>query len=192
MKKVFFLLFLCFTASRLQAAETLVAADFDKGEAVNNLGQPIEVWLKDNGGDETQKTAMSFAADDALGNKEGKSVAIDYDVDSPNPAYNGIRMLLGDLDARPYETLRFYVKGDKEKGFGKKVKVELISTQTKRPSPYVFDGVTDQWQEVVVPLADFWVIGDRSSLYQFVVVFADILNEDAKTGRIYIDHISFS
>jgi NAD(P)-dependent dehydrogenase (short-subunit alcohol dehydrogenase family) len=176
----------------LYAAEpAAVIADFDKGEAVSNLGTPVEVWLKDDGSDDTQKTTLAFAADDAAGNPEGRAAVIEYDVDSPNPAYNGIRIDLGGFDARGYKALEFYVKGDAAKGFGKKLKVELISTQTGRPSPYVFDGVTAEWQKVSIPLADFWGIGDGSSIGKFVVVFADIVS-DPKAGTIYLDQIAFS
>ncbi len=196
MKRVFSLIFLSafliFSSSLYAADEKeIVIADFNKGEAVNNLGQPVEVWLKDNGSDPSQKTVMSFAKDDAAGNPQGQSVELDYDVDSENPAYNGIRMNLNNFDSRPYKSLNFYVKGDAKKGFGKKFKIELIPTQTKRPSPYVFEGVTDQWQKVSIPLSEFWAIGDGSSLEKFTVVFADIVN-DPKSGTVYLDQISFS
>lgn len=175
-----------FSLNVYAGSESLVVADFDSGKPVSNLGQPVEVWLKDKGTDDTQKSSLSFVADDAAGKAGGQSAKIEYDVDSPNPAYNGIRTKLNNFDAREYKSLRFFVKGQ-----GKKIKVELINGKTQRPSPYVFDGVTDQWQEVVVPLADFWGIGDKSSIEAFVVVFADILNEP-KTGTIYIDQVSFS
>ena len=179
-------------SSRAFAADgQTMIADFDKGEPVNNLGQPVEVWLKDDGKDDTQKTVLTFAADDAAGNAQGHCAVLDYDVDSPNPAYNGIRMNLNNFDAREFKTLHFFVKGDSKKGFGKKIKIELIPAKTKQPSPYLFDGVTDQWQEVSVPLSEFWGIGDQSSLEQFTVVFADIVNAP-KTGTIYLDQISFS
>ncbi len=178
-------------SARLYAADETVIADFDKGQAVTNAGKPVEVWLKDDGKDDTQKTTMSFVADDAAGNPHGESVKLDYDVDSPNPAYNGIRLNLNNFDASGYKTLNFYVKGDAKAGFAKRLKIELISAQTKQPSPYLFDGITDQWQKVSIPLSEFWGLEDKSSIAQFTVVFADIVNLP-KTGTVYLDQVSFS
>lgn len=181
-----------FLLSTLFAAETnaLVVADFNDSQNTNNLGREIEVWLKEDGSDSTQTCQMSFVEDDALGNPTGRSLRMDYDVDSPNPAYNGVRTDLNNLDASGYKTLNFYVRGDAEKGFGKRLKIELIGPE-KRPSPYVFEGVTSEWQKVTIPLSEFWVIQDWTQLQKFVVVFADIVS-DPKSGTIYLDHIHFS
>ncbi len=171
-------------------AEEKVAADFDSGEAKNNLGGGIEVWLAGDGSDTTQFSKMSFVQDDALGNVSGKSVRVDYDVDSENPAYNGIRTDLNNFDTAGFTTLNFYIKGDATAGFTKMLKIELIG-ESGRPSPHMVNDITDQWQKVSVPLNEFPMIKEGSKLQKFVVVFADI-NNDPKVGTIYVDQISFS
>ena len=167
-----------------------LVADFDSAEPKDNLGKEIEIWLREDGSDTTQSAKMSFVTDDALGNPEGHSLRLDYDVDSPNPAYNGMRMNLNLFNATPYKRLNFYIKGDSEKGYSNRIKIELIG-MNKRPSPHIFEGVTNEWRLVSIPLGEFMLIQDWTTLEKFVVVFADIVN-NPKVGTIYIDHVYFS
>lgn len=170
--------------------EPLVVADFDSAEKINNLGAPIEVWLREDGSDKTQGCEMTFVEDDALGKPGGHSVRLDYDVESENPAYNGIRMGLSLLNPSLYKTLNFYVKGDQAKGFTHRLKIELIG-QGKPPSPYLVEGITADWQKITIPLSEFWVTESGVPLDKFVVVFADI-NNDPKVGTVYLDQVYFS
>jgi len=170
--------------------ETALVADFDSAQPQNNLGGEIEIWLKEDGSDTTQSAQMSFVKDDALGNPEGHALRVDYDVNSSNPAYNGVRTRLNHFDASGYKYLNFYVKGDGQKGFPSKIKIELIGPD-KRPSPHIFEEITDEWQLASIALEEFMLIQDWTALEKFVVVFADIVSEP-KEGAIYIDHIHFS
>ena len=190
MKKISFAFLILFITSLNAFADETVVADFDSGEAQNNLGGVIEVWLAGDGSDATQFSKMSFVEDDALANASGKSLKIDYDVESENPAYNGVRTDLNNFDTTGYKTINFYIKGDATAGFTKVLKVELIG-DSGRPSPTMVSGITDEWQKISLPLADFPMIKDGTKLQKFVVVFADI-NNDPKVGTIYLDHISFS
>ncbi len=167
----------------------LVLADFDSGDKPANTGGDFGTWDKDPD-DDTQGTQMSFEPDDALGNPSGYSIRLDYDVDSPNPAYNGFWLKLNGEDARDYLALTFYMKGDSSKGFTKRVKIEL-KDQSNRPSPYVVANVTWEWQKVSVPFEKFRKVTDWSRMNEFVVVFDDI-NSRPKTGTILIDQIAFS
>ncbi len=166
----------------------LVIADFDTGDKPNNIGGDFGGWDKDPN-DETQGTQMAFEADDALGDPAGYSIRLDYDVDSPNPAYNGFWMKLNGENATAYNTLNFYMKGDKAGNFTKRVKVELKDMSNKA-SPYIVTGVTDQWQKFSIPFSKFRRVTDWSSMNEFVVVFDDI-NSNPKAGTIFIDQISF-
>ena len=167
-----------------------VIADFDSAQYINNVGQPIEIWLKDDGSDDTQMCKMSFAADDAIGKPDGHSALLEYDVDSGNAAYNGMRTSLAGVDATGFKNLSFDIKGDAAKGFTKTLKIELIG-RDRPPSPHMVQGITGEWQKITVPLSEFIAVTDWKALDQFVVVFADITS-DPKTGAIYIDHISLS
>ncbi len=166
----------------------LEIADFDTGDKPNNLGGDFGSWDKDPN-DETQGTKLSFESNDALGDKTGYSVRLDYDVDSPNPAYNGFWMKLNALNATEYNTLNISVKGDGTKGFTPKIKLEL--KDASGTSPYILSGVTDQWQEFSIPFEKFRRITDWSALTEFVVVFDDI-NSNPKAGTVYIDNVRMS
>src|SRR5258708_7786810 len=107
----------------MAAGNELVLADFNTGAKPSNTGGDFGAWNKDPN-DETQGTTMSFVSDDALGDPAGYSIHLDYDVDSPNPAYNGFWMKLNDANATLYNALTFYIKGDATAGFTKRVKIE--------------------------------------------------------------------
>jgi hypothetical protein len=169
------------------AAKELVIADFDSGSKPNNIGGDFGAWNRDPE-DNTQSCTMTFESQDAV-KPEGYSLRLNYDVDSPNPAYNGFWMKLEGEDVSQYNTLNFYIKGDKTKGFTDKVKVELKNFE--RSSPYIVRGVTDQWQKVSIPLEKFSQLKDLTSMSEFVVVFDDI-NSNPKSGSVFIDNISFS
>lgn len=171
-----------------QQAE-LIIADFDSGEKPNNLGGDFGAWDKDPN-DTTQGCKMSFAQDDAVANPDGSSLRFDYDVDSPNPAYNGYWMKLDGLDASQYNTLNFYVKGDNEKGFTKRLKIE-VKDATNKPSSFILSGITGEWQKFSIPFEKFRGIQDWSGLNEFVVVFDDI-NTSPKVGSILLDQVSLS
>ncbi|MFA5167747.1 MAG: carbohydrate binding domain-containing protein [Candidatus Omnitrophota bacterium] len=171
------------------AANELVIADFDTGDKPNNIGGDFGGWDKDPN-DESQGTQMSFDTDDSQGNASGYSIRLDYDVDSPNPAYNGFWMKLNGEDATPYNTLNFYVKGDAKAGYTKRFKIEL-KDMTNKPSAYIVSGVTDQWQKISIPFEKFRRIENWNSLNELVFVFDDI-NSSPKTGSILIDQITFS
>lgn len=176
-------------AQAAAGASELVLADFNSGDKPNNIGGDFGTWDKDPN-DETQYSQMAFEGEDALGDAAGYSVRLDYDVDSPNPAYNGFWMKLNGEDATAYNAVNFYVRGDGEKTFTKRLKVEL-KDMSNQPSPYIITGITDQWQKFTVPFEKFRKVKDWTAMNEFVVVFDDI-NSNPKVGTIYIDHIYFT
>jgi hypothetical protein len=177
------------TYAATPATNELVIADFDTGDKPNNIGGDFGGWDKDPN-DESQGTQMSFDTDDSQGDASGYAIRLDYDVDSPNPAYNGFWMKLNGEDATPYNTLNFYVKGDAKAGYTKRFKIEL-KDMTNKPSAYIVSGVTDQWQKISIPFEKFRRIENWNSLNELVFVFDDI-NSSPKTGSILIDQITFS
>lgn len=168
----------------------LVIADFNQGENLTNLGESFGTWDKD-ANDATQSCKMSFAADDALGEKNGKSLELDYDVDSPNPAYNGFWLKISNAKIAEFETLGFYLKGDAVKGFTSKIKIELKDKNNGKTTFFV-ENITDQWQKISWTLDKQSFAENQSKpLEEFVIIFDDI-NSSSKTGRIFIDQIEFS
>lgn len=170
-----------------QGPVELVVADFDSGRKPNNLGGDFGTWNKDEG-DPTQSCAMSFDDRERLGDK-GYSIKLTYDVDSPQPAYNGFWLKLQELDAAPYRELRFFVKGDLTAGYTTMFKMEMKNAQGE-VARYLVQGLSDQWQEMRIPLKKLRGITDWTALTELVIVFDDI-NATAKSGVIHLDNVSF-
>ncbi|HRZ86286.1 MAG TPA: carbohydrate binding domain-containing protein [bacterium] len=167
-------------------AAPVVVDDFDTGSKPSKLGGDFGAWNKDPN-DQTQTCNMSFDSTVKNGDS-GFSLRLEYDVDSPNPAYNGFWMKLENLDATPCKNLVMYVKGDPELGFTSQFKVEL-KTKTETGS-YLVTGVTDTWQKVTIPLNKFAGLTSKKDLTELVIVFDDT-NSTEKMGAINIDNISF-
>ncbi len=165
----------------------LMVADFDSGDKPNNLGGDFGAWDKDPN-DDTQGCSMSFVPDDPHGNPDGFALRLDYDVDSPTPAYNGLYMKLENANGLPFNTLSFYVRGASNR-FTKQMKIEL-KTADHRSSFYVVSGFTSEWQEIQIPLKEFKGIKSGSALSELIMVFDDV-NTAPKKGTLLIDQISF-
>ncbi len=163
----------------------LVIADFDSGEKPNNLGGDFGAWDKDPN-DFTQTAVDSFIATIKHG-KEGYSIQIYYDIDSPNPAFNGFWMKLNNIDASKYSTLNFWVKGDEMRGFTKAFKIELKNAKGETGKYYV-SNLTSEWQKISIALNNFQGLNDLSNLSEFIMVFEDT-TATKKEGAIYLDDI---
>ena len=166
-------------------ALSLAIADFNSGQKPNLLGGDFGSWDKDPK-DTTQGCTIAFDELSAYGGS-GYSLRVDYDVESPNPAYNGVWMKLEDLDVRPYKQLTFYVKGDAQAGFTGQAKLEMKNAKGET-GKFLLRGVTDQWQQVSIPLSAFEGITDWSQMTELVLVFDDI-NVTKKTGTLFVDEI---
>jgi len=167
------------------AAEKLIIADFDSGEKPNNLGGGFGAWDKDPQ-DFTQSCFESFNAKVIRGER-GFSLRLDYDVDSPNPAYNGFWMKLNGKDLSDYSKLVFWVKGDKNKGYSKVMKLEF-KNDIGEVGKYYVTGITDEWQKIEIPFNKLAGITNFSSMKELVLVFEDRIVTE-KEGAIYIDEI---
>ena len=168
-------------------AATLLVDDFDRGEKPNALGGDFGAWDKDPS-DPTQKCTIAFDKTEAYGGA-GYSLKIDYDVDSPNPAYNGFWMKLQGTDIAAYKTLSFYLRGDATRGYTPQIKLELKNNKGE-VGRYLLKGLTDQWQRAQIPLKEFAGLTDLKGMTEFVVVFDDITSTK-KVGTIFIDEITF-
>ena len=168
--------------------EELLVADFDSGEKPSNIGGNFGAWDKDPS-DFSQGCKEGFDSVNRLGSK-GFAMKLDYDVDSSNPAYNGFWMLLPNLNGSNYDNLSFWIKGDSDDGYTTVFKTELKNA-ARQTGRYYVTNVTDQWQEVVVPLSDFKGLTDLTNLTEFVIVFEDRVASN-KDGVIYIDDIKLT
>ena len=162
-------------------------ANFDNGEKPNNLGGNFGAWNKDPS-DPTQWCKEGFDNVTRNGNT-GFAMKLDYSVDSPNPAYNGFWMMLPNFDASKYDAINLWVKGDSRAGYTTVFKIELKNS-SKQVGRYYVSNVSDQWQEISIPLAEFKGLIDKTSLTEFVIVFEDRMASNKK-GVLYIDDIRF-
>lgn len=169
-------------------SEVLMLADFDSGEKPSNVGGNFGAWNKDPS-DTTQWCKEGFDNVVRHGDK-GFAMKLDYCVDSPNPAYNGFWMTLPDFDASKYDTLNLWVKGDPQAGYTTVFKIE-IKNAGKQVGRYYVSNVSDQWQQVSIPLSEFKGLIDKTNLTELVIVFEDRMASNKK-GIIHIDDISFS
>ncbi len=171
-----------------KSSDELLIADFNSGEKPSNIGGDFGAWNKDPT-DFSQGCTESFDSANRHSDS-GFAMKLDYSVESKNPAYNGFWMMLQNLDVSKYSNLAFWVKGDPKAGYTTVFKVELKNA-AKQVGRYYVTNVTDQWQEVVIPLAEFKGLPDLSNLTEFVIVFEDRIASNKK-GVIYIDDIKFT
>ncbi len=184
------LIFCYFSSVATAQSNKIIVADFNQSENITNLGESFGAWDKD-ANDSTQNCKISFAKDDALGEKEGSSLQLDYDVDSPNPAFNGLWLKISKAQVSGFDTFSFYLKGDADKGFTPKIKLEL-KDKKKGIATFFVENITADWQKISLTLdTKSFEKGQSKSFEEFVIVFDDI-NSYPKTGRIYIDQIEFS
>lgn len=168
-----------------QGADGLLVADFDSGAKPNNLGDDFGAWSRDPE-DFTQGCYEEFNKAHARGG-EGSCMMLEYDVDSPKPAFNGFWMKFSDLDVSAYDNLVLWMKSDPEKGGASRLKIEM-KTDAERGAHYI-DGVGSEWKRFEIPLFDF-LISDYTKLQEMVLVFEDHTARP-KEGVIYIDDVSF-
>jgi len=165
-----------------------MVADFNSGAKPNNLGGDFGCWIKDPA-DSMQGCLDSFDAKDRYGDR-GYSLRLIYSVASKNPAYGGLWMRLQNLDASAFDGLAFRVRGDAGLGYTKTFKVELKDALDQSSRHYV-NNVTEQWQDVVIPLTAFEGAANARKLKELVIVIEDT-SATTKQGVIYLDDIRFT
>jgi len=170
------------------SGSTLLVADFDSGSKPSNIGSDFGAWDKDPA-DFSQTCTDAFDSVIKDGDT-GFSMKLTYDVDSPNPAYNGFWLKLNDIDASNFRNLTFAVRGDEDAGYTTVFKVELKKTNGEVGKFYV-TGVEYVWKEISIPLNQFSGINDVSGLGELVIVFEDAMTTN-KEGVIYLDNIRFT
>jgi hypothetical protein len=170
------------------AASELMVADFNSGGKPNNIGGDFGAWIRDPD-DPMQGCIESLDRANGYGGK-GNGLRLIYSVASAKPAFGGLWMRLQNLDATRFDNLAFRVKGDTAMGYTHVFKVELKDAMDQASHFYV-RGVTDQWQDIVIPLKEFQGMANPIRLKEFVVVIEDT-TATAKQGVIYLDDVRFT
>jgi len=165
----------------------ILVDDFDTQDNFNYLDGAMGSWNMFYT-DPTQSCKDEFTDVQRVGDT-GYSLKLTYDVDSKTSAYNGFFTKLMNIDITGYKYLVFYIKADKAAGCTTRVNLELKNGfQIGRTT---FEGITDEWKKVVIPVAKFVGLTELGNMKEFVVVFSDI-NVTKKEGVVYIDNIYFS
>lgn len=165
----------------------LVVDDFDASPVLNALGGMSGVWEKDPMDDEEMCTQAIVY--DPGGATRNKVLRLTYDVDSPRPAYNGFWTRLNGLDLTSLREVRFKIKGDKEAGFPRVIKVEIKNPVST--GHFYVRGISDRWQEIRIPIEAFRGLRDPGRADELVVVFEDRM-AGQKQGIIYLDDIAIA
>jgi hypothetical protein len=189
------------------AAKIVLLDNFDAGEFKNMLQGQTGAWDLDP--DNKSVNCVATFNDRVHMGETGKSLKLDYTLENSrrnvyvpsnnnpfNPAqmagdsavYNGYYSIFGPMDLRECHYVTMWIKGDKEKGFTRTVKLEL--KDANGASGVLIEGITDQWQRFQIPFERFEEIQDWSVMKEFVFVFGvDIVTK--KTGAIYVDDVYF-
>lgn len=145
--------------------------------------------------------------------KNTRALQLNYSVESDVPSQNGFWTKLENFDAVDYDHLQFDIKGDPEKGFTRRLKIEVKKCKGKVCSGDPVEDqeirgtyevrVSEDWQTVSIPLNRITGIIDftdpqawenpataRRNLDTLVFVFQDRYVSSLK-GTIYLDNIKF-
>ena len=171
---------------RVQSSALVMVADFDRPGWRTNAGDPFGTWDHDPD-DPTQSCRARLVEEPRVG-PSGYSLSLDYDVESPNPAFNGFWMKLPAIPVRSFQALSFAIKGDSERGFTQRVRVEL--KDRRRAAVYQLEGVRAEWVRMRIPLSTFQGIEKLKAVTEFVVVFDDQTVTE-QVGTLYLDEVAF-
>ncbi|MFH1368570.1 MAG: carbohydrate binding domain-containing protein [Elusimicrobiota bacterium] len=167
---------------------TLMIADFDTWEEINNLGGMFSSWTKDPN-DDTQGCRVEISDQERVGDK-GNCLRLVYDVDSPKNAFNGMWIMLENSDWTPYKYLVLSVKGEKESGFTPRFKIE-VKNRKGETGRYVVLGIVDQWKQFLIPVSSFRGLTKLKDMREMTIVFDD-MRCNPKVGAVYVDNIYLS
>ncbi len=162
----------------------LVLADFNIEGHRTNAGEAFGAWDSDPG-DQTQFCRVRLVESEREG-ESGYGLMLEYDVDSPNPAFNGFWMKLPQIPIRHYEALLLSIKGDASLGFTRRLRLELKGrSQVAR---FELSGIEADWKRIRIPLSEFDGIGGLREATELVIVFDDETVTE-RVGTLYIDNV---
>jgi len=175
-------------------ASDLMIASFENGQ-LSDIGTDIGTWTS-NSLDTSQGCTMEIIPIYGVMGRadvETNILKITYDVATTGPAFNGIYIKLNGMDLSAYDEISMLIKGDAEKGFTTKFKVELKNEKGERKT-YLLKGITSDWQKITIPLDRLKgpvSIIDWSRMSKMSITFDD-MTVDSKEGVLYIDEIKLS
>lgn len=159
--------------------ERVVVDDFESSDSAERtrLGGKVSAWMK--APPDPQASVMISRDTDA----QGACLRINYDVDSPNEAFGGVRIELAGANVSGCDMLRIRVMGPPDK-----VKIELHGRGGIGATRLT--GVADgEWRTINIPLIQFGgMITDWADMQAMVLVFEDHTSRP-KSGTMRLDDI---
>ena len=87
-----------------------------------------------------------------------------------------------------YRTLSFEIKGDPQRGFTRRLRLEL--KDRSRVAQFPLDGIEAQWKLFRIPLNAFDGFETLRAATELVIVF-DEETVTEKVGTVYLDNLTF-
>ncbi|MGE4357792.1 MAG: hypothetical protein AB7E08_04490, partial [Candidatus Omnitrophota bacterium] len=142
-----------------------------------------------NNPDDSQQ-GISFVYDQDIRFGELPILRVDYDVSSTRGAFNGFTIKLDSQDfSESSEKIIFYIRGDAEKGFTRRLKLEFKNKDGKK-GIYIIDDIGSEWKRIEINKNE--VGGDFAfqqnywkDIEEITLIFEDH-RVTRKTGRIYL------
>ncbi|MEK7812602.1 MAG: carbohydrate binding domain-containing protein [Candidatus Desantisbacteria bacterium] len=196
------LLYCLMPVSYTQAANSvLLLDDFNDGDMYNDVSNSLSKSFGSlpHGDYPTGSCKASIYSDqNNVYGRTGASLQLSYDVsavsDSGTGSFSGYCSPLAGYNLSSYNYLSFWVKGEVNNVL---FKIELKGTGSPAAvyiTDYLDNGVTADWQKVVIPLDAFCNVTNLSQIEEFVIVFehsSSKANNSPLSGTIYIDDILF-
>ena len=172
------------TAARSTGPSRILIDDFERPDISKNLlGGTTSAWTRDKTDD---TVSINLQRDDAEHNANHTAcLRIDYDVDSPNPAYAGVALNLAQADGSGCDTLRFNARGLPDR-----TKIELHTTGGSGAVRVRIKNST-QWSTIELRYRDFGLITNWSHLDRLVIVFEDGVSKP-KVGTAWLDDVQLA
>ena len=168
----------CFTVLQAYTPPPVIA-DFD---SCTDQGEPWEAIQPspDN------SLVVSYMWEDGL----GCIARLEYDIDN----WSAFLIRLHDADLSPYSQLVFDIKADPQENIPGRVKIELKRAGGQEISIQYIEGITTDWQTIIVNLSDLESTGYTDPLSSFTdmeeLLFTFGANESGRRGVIYLDNIT--
>ncbi len=183
------------TFALLPTGSSLIVDDFNDGQDPNNLGGETGLWKLDSHG-HYKGCFPEYTSENKIGDA-GYCLKLNYDVDSRKQAICAYSQYLEGVNLKVFNSLSFYVKGDKLEGFTKRLKIELWDNNDVG-IVYIVQGITEEWQKVVIPFDDFKGILSRwdspkrlAFVFENQPAFYKNMGITNTKGGIYIDDLAF-
>ena len=168
----------CFTVLQAYTPPPVIA-DFDRCTDQGEAWEAIQP-SPDN------SLVVSYVWED----RPGCVARLEYDIVD----WSAFLIRLQDADLSAYSQLVFDVKADPQENVPGRVKIELKRAGGQEVSIQYIEGITTDWQTIVVNLSDLEPTGYTDPLSSFTdmedLLFTFGANESGRTGVIYLDNIT--